>query len=44
LENPTTIVQGDRVTHLVYDVSRCGPPSSAFRLAGHAFDADAGPG
>jgi len=22
LENPTTIVQGDRVTHLVYDVSR----------------------
>jgi hypothetical protein len=21
-ENPTTIVQGDRVTHLVYDVSR----------------------
>jgi len=22
LENPTTIVRGDRVTHLVYDVSR----------------------
>jgi dihydrofolate reductase len=22
LENPTTIVPGDRVTHLVYDVSR----------------------
>jgi hypothetical protein len=22
LENPTTIVQGDRVTHLLYDVSR----------------------
>jgi dihydrofolate reductase len=22
LENPTTVVQGDRVTHLVYDVSR----------------------
>jgi dihydrofolate reductase len=22
LENPTTIVQGDRVTHLVYDVRR----------------------
>jgi dihydrofolate reductase len=22
LENPNTIVQGDRVTHLVYDVSR----------------------
>jgi hypothetical protein len=22
LEDPTTIVQGDRVTHLVYDVSR----------------------
>jgi hypothetical protein len=21
LENPTTIVRGDRVTHLVYDVS-----------------------
>ena len=24
LENPTTIVRGDRVTHLVYDVSRAG--------------------
>jgi hypothetical protein len=34
LENPTTIARGDRVTHLVYDVSRRGPPSSAFRLAG----------
>jgi hypothetical protein len=22
LENPTTIVRGDRVTHVVYDVSR----------------------
>jgi dihydrofolate reductase len=22
LENPVTLVQGDRVTHLVYDVSR----------------------
>ena len=22
LENPTTIVPGDRITHLVYDVSR----------------------
>ena len=22
LENPTTIVPGDRVTHLVYDISR----------------------
>ena len=33
LENPTTIVRGDRVTHLVYDVSRRGA-WSAFRLAG----------
>jgi dihydrofolate reductase len=29
LENPTTIVQGDRVTHLVYDVSSRSPAKGA---------------
>lgn len=35
LEDPTTIVRGDRVTHLVYNVSR-EARSSASRLAGDA--------